>query len=521
MSEKRGQSSEGIEWVMIGMDPKLARKQGMPTQLPIPKSEFENLADKGLQVEQARGWAKAFMAGEVGQSPAWRKKYNQLAAQLDAFVDKGPIWEKAQKAFQERDFAKAVTVLKRITAMDADDHMAFFNLGSAQANTSDYAGALKSFKKVRDTFQGDPDFHTTVGHVHMALKDNDSAISEMVLALEAKGDHQPALDALEKLGVLLAIYEDPKDAGSLLYVRADSVKEYLVGVWESAPRDVGYFLEQLTYHEREGRHDVALAAAEHAIQAAGEAGSERAETARVTALRALGRLEEALAAAQAYVDKHPGSAPGKVELARTLGALGRVEEGRKVVDEALAIDPGDQIALLARFWPAKTDEIIEVQKCLPALEEFVNAHATSAGAWRSLARAYLVVGRTNEGIDLLAKAVELAPDDEDLRAEHWTELRKQLRYQEIADLAEKLGGMKDRNWQLRWNEAEAYLGLEKRMEARALFTAINADERLHVDIRKKAKRAVRQMDLGSGIQLSPGGMPGIPGMPAPEGAPSA
>ena len=523
MSEKRGQSSDGIEWVMIGMDPKLARKQGMPTQLPIPKTEFENLADKGLQIEQARGWVKAFMASEVGQNAQWRKKNNQLAAQLDGFVDKGPVWEKAQKAFQERDFAKAVTTLKRITAMDADDHMAFFNLGSAQANTSDYTGALKSFKKARDTFQGDPDFHTTVGHVHMALKDNDSAINEFVLALEAKGDHQAALDAMEKLGVLVAIYENPKDAGSLIYVRADSVKEYLLGMWESAPRDVAYYLEQLSYHEGEGRQEVALAAAERAIAAAGEAGNERAETARVTALRALGRLDDALAAAQAYVAKNPGSAPGKVELARTLGALGRIDEGRAVVDEALAIDPGDQIALLARFWPAKPDDITAVNTCLPPLEAFVHAHAGSAGAWRSLARAYLVVGRTNEGIDLLAKAVELAPADEDLRAEHWTELRKQLRYQELADLAVKLDNMKDRDWKLRWNEAEAYLGLGKTMEARALFTALNADDRLHVDIRKKAKRAVRQMEMGSGVQLSPpgGGMPGIPGMPAPEGAPSA
>jgi tetratricopeptide (TPR) repeat protein len=521
MSEKRGKESEQVEWVMIGMDPKIARRQGMPTQVFVPKTEFEGLAEKGLNIEQTRGWAKAFMASEIGQNAAWRKKNNQLAAQLDSFVDKGPVWEKAQKAFQERDYPKAVTLLKRITSMDADDHMARFNMGSAQANTGDFAGALKSFKAVRDSFAGDPDFHFTVGQVHMGLKDNDSAINEMVLALEAKGDHQGALDTLEKLGVLTAIYENPHDAASLLYVRADSVKDYLTSVWEAAPREVAYYLEQLNYHERENRHDVALAAAEQAIKVAGDAANERAETARITALRALGRKQDALAAAEAYVAKNPGSAPGLVELARSLGELGRIDEGRAAVDKALEIDPGDQIALLARFWPKKTDDITDVNKCLPALEAFVHAHATSAGAWRSLARAYLVVGRTDEGIGLLAKAVELAPADEDLRAELWTELRKQLRYQEIADLAEKLGGMKDRDWKLRWNEAEAYFGLGKRMEARALFTAINADERLHVDIRKKAKRVVRQMDMPQGIQLDGmgGGAPGAP--QAPEGAPAA
>ena len=54
--------------------------------------------------------------------------------------------------------------------------------------------------------------------------------------------------------------------------------------------------------------------------------------------------------------------------------------------------------------------------------------------------------------------------------------------------------MQKRDWKLRWNEAEAYTGLGKRVEARAAFSAINFDESLHVDIRKRAKRAVKSID---------------------------
>jgi hypothetical protein len=35
------------------------------------------------------------------------------------------------------------------------------------------------------------------------------------------------------------------------------------------------------------------------------------------------------------------------------------------------------------------------------------------------------------------------------------------------------------------------------MEARAAFSAINFDEALHVDIRKRAKRAVKTLDEGA------------------------
>jgi hypothetical protein len=69
--------------------------------------------------------------------------------------------------------------------------------------------------------------------------------------------------------------------------------------------------------------------------------------------------------------------------------------------------------------------------------------------------------------------------------------------------------MAKRDWKLRWQEAEAYLGLGKKLEARGAFSAINYDESLHVDIRKRAKRAVGQIDMG--------GMPGAEPAGEPEG----
>ena len=59
--------------------------------------------------------------------------------------------------------------------------------------------------------------------------------------------------------------------------------------------------------------------------------------------------------------------------------------------------------------------------------------------------------------------------------------------------AAKIDDMKKRDWKLRWNEAEAYSGQGKKVEARACFTAINHDDTLHVDIRKRAKRAVKSL----------------------------
>jgi tetratricopeptide (TPR) repeat protein len=491
-------AGEGDEWRQVVLDEKMARRQGLPALIPVPKSEFEGLAEKGLNIDKARTWVTAFLTtSPAGQDATWRRRNSALVTGLEAFVDNAPLWAKAQKAFGENDYEGAIKALKRITIMNGDDHAAKLNLASALANQGDFEGALKNFKAIRKTFEGDADYHVAVGHVYLRMQDKDKALDEMVLALEAKADCQPALEALIQMGVLRAIYESPRDAASLTYVRTDSVVKYLGDLWAEAPHDAAFFLEQLAYHERENRHEVALLAAERVLAAFAEASPanlERAALARVASLRALGRTGEALAAAEAYAAQVPTSAGAQVELSRALSAAGRADESRAAIDRALALDPGDLSALMTRFWPADPTDIKLIHEATPDLLAFAEAHAGSAGVWRTVARAYLATGRIDEALGLFVRALGITPADDELRAEYWTELGRHQRYAEILQDAATVDDMAHRDWKLRWNEAEAYGGLGKKLEARAAFSAINFDDRLHVDIRKRAKRAVTSID---------------------------
>lgn len=505
--------SEDVEWVLINLDETMAKRQGLPPQIPVPKGEFESLADKGLPSAKARAWCSDFLNNsEVGKNSAWRKKNQKMVVAMESFLDTGPMWDKAQKAFAANDFEKAISTLKRIAVQNADDHSAKLNLASAYANTQQFDQALKIFKEIHPTYAGDAEFHVAVGQVHLRMQNKDGAADEFVLALEAKPDHQGALDALAQLGILVKIYENPRDASSLLFVRADSVKDYLVGEWdkpaeEGQPaRGLDFYLEQLAYHEREKRWDVALAAAERAAKAAGDATHERAELAKIANLRNLAQIDASLEAAKVYAAKAPGSAGAHVELARSLAASGQIDSANEAIDKALSIDSGDLGAIVMKFWPADPNDIQQMNGTIPLLTTFVDEHPASPGAVRSLARAYLAVNRTDEALELFAKAVSLAPADDDLRSEWWTELAKQQKWPAIVEDAGKLGDMKVRDWRLRWNEAEAYAGMGRQMEARACFSAINFDESLHVDIRRRAKRAV------SSLTETP---PLPPGAPAP------
>ena len=494
MSKEKA-ADDDTGWLLIALDEKISRRQGIPGQMPVPKAEFEGLAEKGLNIDKARKWVKDFLAtSPAGQDATWRRRNSALVTTLEAFVDNAALWEKAQKAFAENDMEKAISALKRITIMNAEDHAAKLNLASAQANVGDFEGALKNFKAIRKTFEGDADYHVAIGHVYLRQQDKDAALNEMVLALEAKPDCQPALEALIQLGVLRAIYENPRDANSLTYVRSDAVTQYLAELWAKEPRDLAFYLEQLAYHERENRHEIALVAADGAIAAAGEAGTERAELARVASLRALGRVGEALAAAEAYAAKAPTSAGAQVELSRAFAAAGKEDESRAALTRALELDPGDLNALMTRFWPSDPNDIKLIHEATPGLVSFAEAHAGSAGVWRTVARAYLATGRIDDAYALFVRALGLTPNDDELRAEYWSELGRHQHYDQILADAAKIGDIAKRDWKLRWNEAEAYAGQGKKMEARACFSALNFDDALHVDIRKRAKRAVKSID---------------------------
>jgi tetratricopeptide (TPR) repeat protein len=489
-------SDEG-EWVLIELDPRLAKAQGMPVKLPVPKGEFESLADKGLTIKQARDWVQSFVTSSpMMQSSAWKSQNAEMASALESFLSKGAMWEKARKAFETQDYKKAISTLRLISNIDKNDHAARQNLANALANQNDFDGALKLMLEIYDTFKGNADFHVSLGQIYISKNQHQDAAEEMSLALEADPSCKAAMDVLVKLGVLISVYEDPTDASSLCYLRADSVLGGVVEFWESAPRDQAFYENQLSYHEMEGRFDVALAAAERAealCAESGEAVSNRIHMGHVSALRQLGRQEDALEVSKKVIETNPEAAWAYVEQYLALMAQSKGDEAKAALDRALEIDPGEQSALFLRFWPEEMKDIAKVQACIPALIEHAKAHESSAGAWLSLARAKASVGSDDEAVEYFAKAAALAPENDDLIAEYWQELARQRKFEAIVAEAEKIEDMKKRDWRVRWNEAEAYAGLKKTMEARAAFTAINHDESLQVDIRKRAKRAVNSL----------------------------
>ncbi len=420
--------------------------------------------------------------------PQWRTENAALVKSFEAFVGKKDAWQKAQDAFGRRDFKGAIGTLRMISAIDPGDHAARLNLANALSSEGDHAGALAQLEAIAPTWNDEAEFHVTRANSLLSLDRRDDAIGALADALERDGGYRPALDALVKLGVLTAVYEDPRDAASLTYVRTDSVRAHLESVWDAAPRDVAYYLDQATYHEMERRPEVALAAADRAIALGGDAPSPVAVSAKIGALRALGRLDEATALAQATAGRAP-SAQSHVDLARCHLAANRPAEAIAELDRAIALDPGDLPALDLRWWPAERHDLGHLEQASERLQAHADAHPQVPGAWRMMARVRLALGDGDRAMPLFERAVSLAPEDDDARTEWWGELLKRGQPEAVLADAAKVTDIARRSWKLRWNEAEAYAAAKRTIEAQAAFAAIDHDASLHVDVRKRAKRA--------------------------------
>ncbi len=100
-----------------------------------------------------------------------------------------------------------------------------------------------------------------------------------------------------------------------------------------------------------GRLDEALAAYDATVEEHPE--DVVAKKGRAEALKALGRLDEALAAYDATVKEHPGDVVAKEGRAEALKALGRLDEALAAYDAIVKEHPGD---VVAKSWTRGTVE---------------------------------------------------------------------------------------------------------------------------------------------------------------------
>jgi tetratricopeptide (TPR) repeat protein len=475
------------EWIVLSLDETLAKRHGMPQRMPMPKAEFEELGLQGLTHDTAQRHVRQFLAKN---GPTLRKTEPDTFKRYEAYLAKMPFWDSASKAFQRGDFERTIKDLELVASVDKLDFAARKNLATAYAAAGRSEESRKLFQEIAAVWAGSAEFHVAYGNVLLVAGEREEALEQFVAALEADPSCQPAMEGLVSLGFLVKMYEDPLSAASLVFVRKDSIVEHLEATWAGAELPVEHFLRVAGYHEDEGRYEVMLGAVERAL--ALEPNRVESALAKSRALRLLGQLE----AAKQFVAEKLAANPSPAllaELAQCERDLGNLDAARATVQRALDADPGHLRALELLFLPDGSDRLERAEVALAAVQDYAAAHPQAVGAWRLLGRLCARIENAEGADAAFQRALECTPGDDDLRAEYWNALMRRGEFQRVLDQATTIDDMAKKDWRLRWSEADAYHGLGRAMEARAAFTAINADTSLHVVVRARAKRAVERM----------------------------
>jgi tetratricopeptide (TPR) repeat protein len=240
--------------------------------------------------------------------------------------------------------------------------MSYFHLETRESN-------VKAYEHFRRSAELDPEFASAFGYAAAALLIRriqgwaESPEEEVRRCIECArraaelGAHDSI--ALAHSSVCLIHNGDENDfqIGGILAEQALSINRSSMWAWYTR----GLFRIGL------GDFDSAISALQLAARLSPmDSALYMIQTGLACALMLAGRLEEALQAISRPLWTHPGWLPALRVKAATLSLMGRMDEGRLVVDEVLALDPSVRLANL----PARILRLREVdrQRYVGALE---------------------------------------------------------------------------------------------------------------------------------------------------------
>ncbi len=119
-----------------------------------------------------------------------------------------------------------------------------------------------------------------------------------------------------------------------------------------------------------------------------------------------GRLEEAAAELKAHLAEEPYDLYALNRIAFVLQELGKVEEAASYIERALRVDSSDTRTSYLRAMNVLASA--GPRKALPLLEEHVRAHPGDEYGWNSYAFALKELGRYDEAMEALSRAMELS-----------------------------------------------------------------------------------------------------------------
>jgi Tfp pilus assembly protein PilF len=267
----------------------------------------------------------------------------------------------------------------------------FFSTGLAFAGCKKYDEAERSFSRALDADPRNPEILHNLGLAALEAGHAARATAVFETALKERPDDPDSLYALARAYLK---QERPVDAASLL-TKAQKLA--------SGRAEIVLLLAQVTA-KLELFRDAATAYDEYLKLKPADAVARRE---RAFTLACANRSKSALADLEWYAKEHPHDATGWYELSMVQSFEDR-PVALKSLGRSLTLEPGLSPARYARA-------LLNLEEQNPAaaiddLRLYLEQQPQDYRAMAHLGKAYLAVGRVNDAVDVLKRAMEIAPD---------------------------------------------------------------------------------------------------------------
>lgn len=475
-------------WRGYRLDPRRRRGNSLPERVPVPKTAWKEWGRKQrperLSHAQVAGYAREFID---------RHPQHPLSAQLRALVKKAPLAAKVEEALGRQAWDEAEALLQQVTKIDPADQRARLLMGLCLLERGEVAAAQELAVELGAAMSAEPDFHLLRGRIAERQGELDQARECYRQALALQGDHPVVLERMAALGEMVEVYLGDLDNMERAFVPREAYEKVIIESWENEPREIGFFLERSEFHLRNAQPSLALAAADHALEAAAGPGAAQipALAARTRALIALERFSEAAAALAQLQALDP---EGEATLAcrgQLLWFTDRRAEAAEIIRRAIAANPNRMENLnlfldadFPRVGSDRLDDLKSLAKTFPQSWAVAGITATLA----------MAQGDWNKGAALAVEAASLGASDE-LLIELTGRMGRQGLHQEVGKLVAWAGGwgrFRESHPMLRCNLAASLLRNGEEEAARTLYGSVVDDGDAHPEIRMRARRALDQ-----------------------------
>ncbi len=411
-----------------------------PTRTELRKAFIDQLVDDGRYGEACQQYE--LLVESAPGNPDFLRDWGKLVARnkdLDGAARK----------------AEAARIWQRILAAHPDDALTTAQVADLFRQSKMNDEALELYQKAVEQAPNDPQYREYLGEFYHILKRREEALATW--ASVAEGDRRTALNVAR----LAEIYN------SFGYL--DEAIEQIGEACRLDPKDFSLQLKAAEYHSRGGKFDEALAFLDAAEKmAANEEERETIVSQRIDVFRSSRRLDDEIEAlATAVHQDKDASAESWHLLARYCAADSRWTEATEAVEKALGKDgkstsilatsakiaelSGDyaraaesnrQLAAVDRR--SRSEHLMNVARleaqmgrtdeALQAGEELLVAAPGNTDNYEFYARLCFQLGRSDQGIDLLRKAVRINSSEPHLIMALGAALAEQFRADEAIEV---------------------------------------------------------------------------------------